>query len=179
VGKVNWTIVAISAGVTLGAGVAVLSTDSPATTNGGLVVPPTLATLGEQPARIPVRPVIREYPDDPVAPQVVVVPVAPAGYAQSLIPPPVAAPLKPVLVSVPAVVRPVRAVTRTVAHTVRNVASPALSITRQVTSSIPVLSGFDWFTSPSVVSSGTGRHYANSVLSTFSSTRSGCGRHRR
>jgi hypothetical protein len=185
VGKVNWTIVAISAGVTLGAGVAVLGNDTPASTGGGLIIPPTLEGLGQQAPQVPAGPIIASYPDDPVPPRPVVVPVAPAGYVQSLTPPPVAAPPKQALVSVPpAVARPVRAIT----SAVKPVTSPALTIARQSISSIPTVSSFDWFTSST---STDGRYRSDGGYDRYDSgdrydggyrsggDRDGGGRHRR
>jgi hypothetical protein len=82
VGKVNWTIVAISAGISLGAGVAVLSTSAPAPQAGGLVVPQS------GPVEEPVRPPVRLGESDPLTPvpTPAVVTVTPATYSQALTP---------------------------------------------------------------------------------------------
>jgi hypothetical protein len=94
VGKVNWTIVAISAGVTLGAGAAVLGTPAATPPAGnGIIVPQAVAV--EESAKPPVR------TGQPVRPAPPVVNVVPAGYTQTLVPAPprvaqVPAPREPV-----------------------------------------------------------------------------------
>jgi hypothetical protein len=82
VGKVNWTIVAISAGITLGAGVAVLSTSAPPQQVDGLVVPQS------GPVEEPVRPPVRLGESDPLTPvpTPAVVTLTPAAYTQALTP---------------------------------------------------------------------------------------------
>jgi hypothetical protein len=197
VGKVNWTIVAISAGVTMVAGVAVLGDVSrPASTDGGIIVPQATEGLGDQPVRPPVRPKPDPAPD-PVTPPpaVAVVTVNPAGYTQSLSRPrlparltpvtPVAVPAAPV-VRIQARVRPGQLVNRALKR-VRSL----VPLTRAATSVTPGLPGFGWFVnagiSPGNTSTlglgaldGGGRHRADSGASLIvsKSTDGGGGRHR-
>jgi hypothetical protein len=96
VGKINWTVVAISAGVTLGASVAVLSTSDAAPEarggGGGIIVPQSA------PVEDTVRPPVRiAQPVQPAPPPVVsVVAVNPAGYTVAPPPPaPVVTPPRP------------------------------------------------------------------------------------
>src|SRR4051794_3336942 len=78
--RFNWTIVAISAGVSLGAGVAVLSTGGAGRGAGGLTAPQPLPVDTQA---IPPRP-----PDSFIPPVIDVVPVTAVGYTHPDPPPP-------------------------------------------------------------------------------------------
>jgi hypothetical protein len=94
--RFNWTIVAISAGVSLGAGVAVLSTGADVPRTGGLIVPQSMPvdSVGTTPR-----------PPDSFIPTVIdVVPVTAVGYTQPADPPP---PPKPVVAPKPKAKQPV------------------------------------------------------------------------
>jgi hypothetical protein len=158
--------VAISAGVTLGASVAVLSTDGSSVPQvSGLIVPQS------QPGGDSEVHATQPSPPGPVTPPVVeVVTVTAAGYTQSLTPPP--PPPSPVLaVNVGISVKPLPLVRNVVRRTINPVLNnPATSIVSQILGGSSS-SGFGWFGTSSV-----SRQSSNS-LSTFAVQQDSGGRH--
>jgi hypothetical protein len=163
--RVNWTIVAISAGVTLGVSVAVLSTDGSSVPQASGLIVPQSAPSDDEVHSTP------SSPSNPVIPPVVdVVTVTAAGYTQSLTPPP------PPLVAVNAAVsiKPLPLVRNVVNKTTIRATSIVSQILGGSSSS---WSG--WFGTGTSSSTSLVSQQSNNSLSTLAAQQSsGSGRHR-
>jgi uncharacterized membrane protein YgcG len=172
VGKVNWTVVAISAGVTLGASVAVLSTsDGTLDAGGGQIIVPQSAP-GDDTVRPPVR---IGQPQQPAPPPVVsVVAVNPAGYMVTPPPPVVTPPPPPVITPV---VKVNVSVSLTPGRLIRSTTSSTSKFVSQVIGLSPN-SWSGWFSQPDTTSRSTWSVSSLSTSAKVSATSTVGGRHR-
>jgi hypothetical protein len=149
--RVNWTIVAISAGITLGASVAVLSTENSVPETSGLVVPRWTPIDDETPA------------PPPAAQMVDVVTVSAAGYTQSLTPPPPPPPPRPAPVKKARAPKTILSVPKQVVSTTTNTVSTIANQALSPWSGWFVDSGsFNYFGDNSVGYYDAGRHWSDS-----------------
>ncbi|MEV4315958.1 hypothetical protein [Actinocrispum sp. NPDC049592] len=140
-GKVNWTVVAISAGVTLGASVAVLSTSGSDVPEAGgqIIVPQPQPVLAGETAEVPAPEVdVPDQPVPPAPPSVITVnlPVRPSGYTATPPMPPRPAP--------PPAVRVNAAVNVNPGNLIRNTTTTTNEFVNRIIGMSP-MPGFGWF----------------------------------
>lgn len=143
--RVNWTIVAISAGITLGASVAVLGTGPAVPESSGLVVPRSMP-VDEQP--VAGTATVTGLPP--------VVSITAAGYTQQETPPPPPPPPPPVkpkaAVKTKAKPKPVSQVVRKTTNTAQQVVDQGIDTASDWTG---------WFTDASQSFYDSGRHWSD------------------